>query len=85
MDDDAVILGEVSESGLLSLPDIEPIPVSDLVDAFNSRIDAVTASFDETGGTTLATTERYEANNTDTDQADERRPDQRANGKRGTL
>lgn len=85
MDDDAVILGEVSESGLLSLPDIEPIPVSDLVDAFNSRIDAVTASFDETGGTTLATTERYEANNIDTDQADERRPDQRGNGKRGTL
>jgi phosphoribosylformylglycinamidine synthase II len=36
MDDDVVHIGEVSESGFLSMPQVEPIPVSDLVDAFNS-------------------------------------------------
>jgi len=35
MDDDALRLGEVSESGLLSLPHVEPILIDDLVDAFN--------------------------------------------------
>lgn len=35
MDDDAQRLGEVSESGLLSMPGVEPILVSDLADAFN--------------------------------------------------
>lgn len=35
MDDDAQRLGEVSESGLLSMPGVEPILVSDLVNAFN--------------------------------------------------
>ncbi len=37
MDDEPVRLGEVSESGLLSLPHVEPILVADLADAFNSR------------------------------------------------
>ncbi|MFT4657577.1 MAG: hypothetical protein ACI8V4_001753 [Ilumatobacter sp.] len=36
MDDDVVQIGEVSESGLLSMPQVEPIAVSDLVDAFNT-------------------------------------------------
>lgn len=35
MADDAQRLGEVSESGLLSMPGVEPILVSDLVNAFN--------------------------------------------------
>jgi phosphoribosylformylglycinamidine synthase subunit PurSL len=35
MDDDVQRLGEVSESGLLSMPQVEPILVSDLADAFN--------------------------------------------------
>ncbi len=43
MDDEAVVLGEVSESGLLSLPDVEPIRVSDLADAFNIHTQAENA------------------------------------------
>jgi phosphoribosylformylglycinamidine synthase len=35
MGDDVERLGEVSESGLLSMPHVEPILVSDLADAFN--------------------------------------------------
>lgn len=41
MDNDALHLGEVSESGLLSLPEVEPMLVSDLADAFNSRATAI--------------------------------------------
>jgi phosphoribosylformylglycinamidine (FGAM) synthase-like enzyme len=43
MDDDVFHLGEVSESGLLSLPGVEPILVADLADAFNSRATAIHA------------------------------------------
>lgn len=35
MDDHCLRIGEVSESGMLSLPGVEPILVSDLADAFN--------------------------------------------------
>ncbi len=35
MDDQCLRIGEVSESGMLSLPGVEPILVSDLADAFN--------------------------------------------------
>ena len=35
MDDQCLRIGEVTESGMLSLPGIEPILVSDLADAFN--------------------------------------------------
>jgi len=80
MDDDAVVLGEVSESGLLSLPDVEPILVSDLVDAFNSRIDAVPAAFDDTGDDTQPATVRGVAGHTDTGSSGERHQDQRRNG-----
>ena len=38
MDDDAFHLGKVSDSGLLSLPDVEPIAVARLADAFNSAL-----------------------------------------------
>ena len=41
MDNDVFTLGEVSESGLLKLPGVEPILVSDLADAFNSRATAI--------------------------------------------
>jgi phosphoribosylformylglycinamidine synthase len=80
MDDDAVVLGEVSESGLLSLPEVEPILVSDLVDAFNSRIDVVPASFDANGDDTQPATERGEAGLTGAVLTGERHQDQRRNG-----
>ena len=35
MDDECLRIGKVSESGMLSLPGVEPILVSDLADAFN--------------------------------------------------
>ena len=35
MDDQCLQIGEVSESGMLTLPGVEPILVSDLADAFN--------------------------------------------------
>lgn len=35
MDDQCLRIGEVSESAMLSFPDVEPILVSDLADAFN--------------------------------------------------
>jgi phosphoribosylformylglycinamidine synthase len=41
MDDQCLRIGEVSESGLLSLPGVEPILVSDLADAFNRDAFAV--------------------------------------------
>jgi phosphoribosylformylglycinamidine synthase len=50
MDENAIILGKVSDSGLLALPDVEPILVSDLADAFNSRTHVLPASFDHTHG-----------------------------------
>ncbi|MGB3736169.1 MAG: phosphoribosylformylglycinamidine synthase subunit PurL [Ilumatobacter sp.] len=43
MDDDAFRLGVVTESGLLELPDVEPLQVSDLADAFNSRATTIHA------------------------------------------
>ena len=43
MDNDVFHLGEVSESGVLELPGVDPIPVSDLADAFNSRAVAIRA------------------------------------------
>ena len=36
MKDRALRIGEVSESGMLSLPGVEPILVAALADAFNS-------------------------------------------------
>jgi hypothetical protein len=50
MDDDAVALGEVNETGWLSLPGVEPIHVSDLADAFNSRTHLDAVAFDELAG-----------------------------------
>jgi hypothetical protein len=35
MDNQCLQIGQVSDSGMLSLPGIEPILVSDLADAFN--------------------------------------------------
>ncbi|WP_420453515.1 phosphoribosylformylglycinamidine synthase subunit PurL [Ilumatobacter sp.] len=40
MDDEVLRLGTVSDSGELALPQLEPIPVRDLADAFNSRASA---------------------------------------------
>ena len=46
MDDDAFHLGVVSESGLLELPEVEPMNVSDLADAFNSSATTIHARID---------------------------------------
>lgn len=48
MDDECLRIGEVSESGMLSLPGVEPILVSDLADAFNQE---AYAGHDEIGAT----------------------------------
>ena len=51
MDEDALVLGEVNEIGVLQLPGVDPIPVATLADAFNSRAhDAVAIVVDGDDG-----------------------------------
>ncbi|WP_083914657.1 phosphoribosylformylglycinamidine synthase subunit PurL [Ilumatobacter nonamiensis] len=51
MDDELVDLGTVSEKRVLSLPGVDPIHLSELIDAFNSRAQAIASvGFDATTG-----------------------------------